>query len=582
MSRVGDSRYLWSHAAVAGLAVFCLAGATPPAEAPRLTVTLAPARADGAGTVSYVDVTVRSDAERVDPGRPLLRLARVISNVATVADKVEGLSAADAKGPLDLTAKDEQGAEQTLWRRWYANRPVDGQLTVHYRAPITNALNPRGPAPPLELRTEAGGFSGAGGAFLILPDTAAPHRLALHWDLAKLGPAAAGVSSLGAGDVSLAAAGGLARLDEAYFMGGAIRRYPDPPGDGPFFAAWQGDPPFDGRALMQWTQALYGHYLGFFKPPGTPPYGVFLRRNLINPGGGVELGGSFVGTFGADTQVQDLKLTLAHEMVHTFVGHFDGGDSLAGSWFSEGIAVYYQRVLPLRFGQISPDAFLADLNWTAGRYYTDLMIGAPNDQIPARFWADTRIRVLPYDRGSMYFAKVDEEVRKASHGARSLDDLILAMLDRRAHGQPMDQAAWVSVVTQALGSRGKAEFDAMLAGQVVLPPSDSFGPCFERTTAPLQRYELGFEPKVLTEPDRIVRDLITGSAAQRAGLRDGDRIAEPVGQDHLQGEQQAVLTLHILRDGQPLTIRYRPRGETVQAYQWKRVASGASPTCGAL
>jgi hypothetical protein len=69
-----------------------------------------------------------------------------------------------------------------------------------------------------------------------------------------------------------------------------------------------------------------------------------------------------------------------------------------------------------------------------------------------------------------------------------------------------------------------------------------------------------------------VRGLIPGSAAQRAGVRDGDEITQPVPQDRIQGEQDGVLTLKLLRDGKPLEISYVPRGETVEAYQWVRIA----------
>ncbi len=77
---------------------------------------------------------------------------------------------------------------------------------------------------------------------------------------------------------------------------------------------------------MRWTDTLYGTYETFFRTTDTPPYAVFLRRNLINAGGGVEVGRSFVGTFDTKTgPMQEFKLTLAwHEMVHTFAGTLDG------------------------------------------------------------------------------------------------------------------------------------------------------------------------------------------------------------------------------------------------------------------
>jgi predicted metalloprotease with PDZ domain len=179
----------------------------------------------------------------------------------------------------------------------------------------------------------------------------------------------------------------------------------------------------------------------------------------------------------------------------------------------------------------------------------------------------------------MYFAVVDSEVREASGGKKSVDDLLLSMLARRRAGKPMDQAAWVETVTQAIGPRGKTELEAMLAGALQLPPSDEFGPCFRRTTKPLRRYELGFDPKVLVEPRRIVRDLVPGSAAEQAGLKNGDEILKPVPQDGIQGNQTATLTLEIRRDGRDFPITYLPRGETVEAYQWERVPGVPDKAC---
>jgi predicted metalloprotease with PDZ domain len=264
-------------------------------------------------------------------------------------------------------------------------------------------------------------------------------------------------------------------------------------------------------------------------------------------------------------------------MLHTFVGGLDGrGDD--ASWYAEGLAVYYARLLALRAGQITPDQFLADLNATAGRYYTDALIHTPNADIAPNFWADTRIRVLPYDRGSMYFAVVDEEVRAASGGKQTLDDLVLAMLARRRDHLPADEAAWKQQIQQHLGAKGISEFDAMLAGAIELPQSNAFGSCFKRIEKPLRRYQLGFDPKVLIEPKRIVRGLIPGSAAELAGVRAGDEITKPVPQDLIQGQQNGVLTLELLRDGKPLTISYVPRGETVQAFQWTHT-DGTSFAC---
>jgi hypothetical protein len=543
---------------------------------PAFTMLLKPAAADARSHITSIDVTVTIAGPAVAAGQPLLRMALVTSNVPTVANTLEQLSATDSAGPLPLTSTDDPEGGAAFYRHWHAARGTTGAIVVHYRAPISETLAPRGAAPPLELRSDTGAFSGKGETFLMLPESDLPWRSAIRWDLSEMGPGAIGVSSLGLGNVSPADATGTMTLASSFFMAGDVHVYPQVPPATGFFAAWYGKPPYDLQPVMASEQKLYEFYERFFKRPSTAPYGVFMRENLVNAGGGVSLGNtSFVTTFGPKTDLDELKITLAHEMLHTFVGGLDDrGDD---SWYAEGLAVYYARLLALRANQITPDQFLSDLNSTAGRYYTDLLIHTPNSDIAPNFWADTRIRVLPYDRGSMYFAVVDGEVRVASNGTQSLDDLVLAMLERHRNHLPAGEEAWREQLKAHLGDKGIAEFDAMLAGAIMLPQSKGFGPCFVRISKPLRRYQLGFEPRVLIEQKRIVRGLIPGSAAETAGVRNDDEITKPVPQDLIQGQQDAMLTLELLRDGKPLKISYLPRGETVDAYQWTRIGGTSSP-----
>jgi len=301
-------------------------------------------------------------------------------------------------------------------------------------------------------------------------------------------------------------------------MAEKVELYPSTPPMTGFFSAWHGTAPFDLQSLMMSEEKLYAFYGKIFNRPAPAPYGVFLPENPVNAGGGMELFGSFVATFGPKTQLDDLKITLAHEMLHTVVGALDKPEGLTSSWYSEGIAVYYARLLALRAGQVTPAQFLQNLNTPAGRYYTDDIIAMPNAEIPERFWADTRIRVLPYDRGSKYFAVVDEEVHAASGGKRTLDDLLLAMRGCRKQQLSVDEDAWVSLVTKELGEKGKTEFDSMLTGATQLPDSDAFGPCFTRTTRMLRRYQLGFpEGPGRAQADHLRSDSELGSRTCRSG-----------------------------------------------------------------
>lgn len=540
-----------------------------------IVASLQPSTPDPSGRIGSIEITVLDPVSTDAAGKPLVRMPLITSNVQTAASGIRDIRAHDADGPLALTYRDDP-AGQKPYRHWTAARPVHGPVTIIYRVAISDAPNPLGAAPPFELRSEDAVFSGLTGAFLILPDTNRPYRLALHWNFAKLDGHVLGVSTLGLGDRTTAAAESPEHLESIFVMGGRLAHEPARPAADGFFSVWQGTPPFDARALLQWTHRLYAYYLKFFHA-GNSTYTVYLRRNPINPGGGVEVQNSFVGTFGQRTKVSDFKLTLAHEMVHTFVGALDAKnvkDELADSWFAEGLAVYYQRLLPWRAGQISRAAYLRDLNTTAARYYTDKLNTTPNDRIADRFWPDTRVRVLPYDRGALYFAQLNAEISKASGGKRSLDDLVLAFLRRRANGKPLTQDAWTDAVTHELGARGRQQFDDMMSGKPIILNPDAFGPCFRRVVVPLRRYQLGFTPDVLIEPKRIVRGLITGSAAAEAGLRNGDEIIKPVPQDGIQADQHATLTLRVRRGKKVMDITYLPRGKVVDAYQW--VESGDS------
>ena len=557
----------------AALALGLTAQSRPADPAPRLDLTLRPV-AIASGEVSHVEIAMVLEGIRAEAGAPLVRLPLVVNNVDTVAADLDDVAARDSRGPLRLTAQqDGEGAGAA--RAWVPDRATEGAISLHYRVPIGSRTATRGAAPPLELRSEGGGFSGAGSTFLLLPPGATPAMLSVRWNLENMAEGAFGASSIGPGNAATRAPQPPNRLERSFFMAGRIGHYEA----GPFFAAWQGSPPFDAPALMAWTGRLHTRFVGVFRPPEVSPYGVFLRPNPVNAGGGVGLADSFVATFGPGTDGDDLKLTLAHEMFHTFAPAIGSPAGLESSWFGEGLAVFYARALTLRFGEITPDRFLDSLNSTAARYYTSAMMTAPNSEVPRRFWADTRIRTLPYDRGALYFSVVDDRMRKRWRGRRSLDDLLRAMLERQRTGRTLTNGDWEAVLGAQLGPAAIAEFRAMLAGTPPLPASDAFGPCFRRIQRPLRRYVLGFEPAVLTEPRRIVRGLIPGSGAEQAGLRNGDEILRPVPQDGIQGNQTQMMRLEIRRDGRDFPLSYLPRGETVQTWQWERVPGVPDSRC---
>jgi predicted metalloprotease with PDZ domain len=387
-----------------------------------------------------------------------------------------------------------------------------------------------------------------------------------------MGAGAEGVSSYGDGNVELPA-GPVERISRSLFMAGHLKHEPRQLVTNGFSSVWLRDPSFDLRPAMQWTGQLHAWMSKFFKDKAEPPYRVFVRFNPMNAGSGAALINSFIITYGAGIVGDDMKRILGHEMTHTWTAN-----SL-GRWYDEGNAVYYQAQLPWRAGIITTDDYLHDLNETASRYYTDLLRDTPEDQVDARFWEDTRVRVLPYDRGAIYFAVLNGKIRKASGGKRSMDDLMRTMIERSRAGQPINEAIWLDLLRKEIGEDGPAVHRSMMAGGLMLPESEDYGPCFRRVVKKIRRFDVGFDFKSLVGQEKTVRGLQPDSEAAKAGLREGDKFSYAVALDAVQGNVNQKLTVQVTRDGKTFPITYLPRGEAVDAYQWERIPGVSEEGC---
>ncbi len=533
-------------------------------DAPDMEITLTPAAPGDDGFVRRLDVAIRFEQAGTTPS--LIEMPITRHTVPTSATGILGFALTDDEGFLPNTVQDETLDDADQTRKWTPERAPQGTVTIAYSVRIDPDL-PELARPQYEMRTRNGVFSGAGLSFLPLPADDVARNVTLRWNLSAMPKGAVGLSSLGTGSLTSTEPLTPADLASSYFMAGTLHSYRKDN----FFAGWDSPFAFDGSELMQWAADLQEFYGDFFQIR-PEHFGVFARVNTANPGSGIGLKDSFAFTYDEAMGPDEPKNLLAHEMLHAWVNSLDRSmdqvDGFASSWFGEGLAVHYQRLLPYRAGLISAEQFLQDLNSTAGRYYTNIMMHVPNDQIGAGFWKDTRIRVLPYDRGSLYFAKVDAQIRAASDGKRSLDDIVRAMLQEREAGRPMDLPLWKRLLEAELGQQGIDEFEAMLTGAEVVVPADAFGPCFTRVSTPLRRFDLGFAPASLLTPERKVSGLKPGSNAEMAGLRDGDRILNSFSQDGLQGDQTRTLDLKIVRGDDTLSISYKPRGEEVPAWQW--------------
>lgn len=566
------------HATLVGFSAALAAQAEAP-ELPELVITLIPGGIDAGGDPSWLDVETRISGWQVAADAAFLRTAVKFAGVSAVDYETGDLAITDSDGeiPLENTVDEPDAGGFLYWERWSPTRPTRGDILLSYRAPIELVVPRLGSGPPFDLRAQGGGVSGAANTFMIMPDTERPFRIRIQWNLDALEPGSIGISSFGEGDAE--GIGPVDRLVATFIMAGPIGRYPEAATDARFSAYWIGEPLFDAAALARWSATAYDAISGFFEDRDPAPYRVMMRPNPYQGGGGSALMSSYMLSF-PETQAdaEALRETIAHETLHNWIGTIPGPPGTT-SWFSEGMTVHYTRLLLLRSGLFSATEFLDSVNGTASSYYTNALNDLPNDRIAEQFWEDTRVRSLPYARGSLYFADADAKIRKRSDGRRSLDHLLREFTALRQSDEPVGTDTWVDLIVAELGAEGKADFEAMLAGELIVPPDDAFGPCFEREAVKLRRFELGFDRTVLVTEPRIVSGLAEDSEAWRAGLRGGDEILHPVALEEAQRDPGRMLALEVRRGEETVTIEYPPRGEEVDGYRWVRKADVPGQRC---
>ena len=537
-----------------------MAATAPPP--PAVTIAIAPGPADEATNTGDARVTITVPDVHAAAGETLFTLPMGTGLVVT-----------DDAGALPL--KEGAPGTEPPNSSYSATRAVNGDLVIRYDVTIRNLVD-NGGTTPIFPRLDGKGFSAIGMTFFAIPQVTALYRLRIHWDLSRMGPGATAVSSLGDGDAEGPVGPVASRMENMPLMAGLLQRAATP-GDARFEAVWSGDPGFDLTPAMDWTEKLHAWMVNFFQTPDDPAYRVFLRNNAArNPGGGVAFPNSFFATWGLRVTGDNLKQILGHEMTHTFTAN------ALGRWYVEGDAVYYQVQLPWRAHTVSTEAYLHDINLTAARYYTNLKIHGHEDEIEPNFFKDRWLNTLAYDRGALYFAKLDGMIRRKSGGARSIDDLMRVMVRKGRDGETITDDVWYGLIRKEIGEEAVDITKSMLVGGIIVPASDDYGPCFRRLDTPIRRYELGFELPKGAFPGKpvTIAGLMAGSEAAKAGLRDGDVvILPPLTSEGPRRDPQATVTAQVTRAGKTFPITWLPRGEAVSGYQWERVPGVPDNRC---
>jgi hypothetical protein len=212
--------------------------------------------------------------------------------------------------------------------------------------------------------------------------------------------------------------GPLASFRDSTFSGFGALRVQSVAGGKVIVAAAPGAGPSDAE-IARWitaeTSALTS-YLGGFPEDRVV---VFVVPGTSSSMRGVTLGGggaSVLLRLPAGAVSIDLvgEWVAAHELLHVVFPQVEGGHT----WFSEGWASYVEPFARARAGMLPPEKVWADL-------VDGLPLGLPGPADRGLDEDDSWGRT--YWGGSLFFFLADVQIREASHGTRSLEDVAVAI-----------------------------------------------------------------------------------------------------------------------------------------------------------
>jgi len=318
----------------------------------------------------------------------------------------------------------------------------------------------------------------------------------------------------------------------------------------------------------------------FFDDRDRPPYLITLIPIGTSDGRSAFLGGTgLVNSFalfmqpgarldrGPDSGMSVTWL-LAHEMFHEWNGNTIrlAQPERRGYWFSEGFTDFYARRLLARNGLLDEEAFVASWNRRLAEFAAHPERGASAARIEEAFWTDRDVQSLPYVRGDVLAAKVDYAIRTASKGQRSLDDLMRALVRRaREERREFTVEDLVAEIACLSDARTAAEVRAVaLDGADLELPVDTFGPDYWLLPATVPQFELGFDLE-RTRTAKAITGLVPGSAAERAGLREGDSLR---GVSMTPGQAHAPVVISVAdSSGTVREVHYLPQGKPCKGWR---------------
>ncbi len=347
----------------------------------------------------------------------------------------------------------------------------------------------------------------------------------------------------------------------------------------------------DEKLLGEMIRAIVGYETGLMR---EAPFEEYLFIYHFGRGaGGMEHANSCAI---AVTDLPGAAVVTAHEFFHLWnvkrirpqslepvdYAHWQPTRAL---WFAEGVTSTYGAYALERTGL-----------WSRKGYYRHLARTiAALDSRPARAWQSVEQASLDawfekyplylrpdrsisyYDKGEVLGVLLDLEIRSLTRNRASLDDLMRYLNRNFAHRHRFYREAAIEKAAETLTGRSFAGFFSRYVSGTAEIPYASFlakaGLLLERRTE--LTTSLGFAATEALGTGAIVAFVEPGGAAERAGLREGDRILALDGQPFpydvetwLAGRKPGkTITLLVGREGGPVKLSFPLESGTAVAYE---------------
>lgn len=433
----------------------------------RCSITLKPHMPKG--QVESMDVALLLEGWTCARGEEIFRAQ--VETVSIPGCVPQNVIIADAKGkvPFNVT---ESKPYPYRFLHYAAERDLSGAVRIAYRVEPRPFREGDRCGPYFDLKAEEGGASSAGLSFLPEMERC-EGEISLQWDMSDCPEGSVGVCTFGEGAVTYT--GSLDKLRQSYYIFGLVKSLTEV--DFGFY--WLTEPTFDVQALADYTRSLFGMMSRFFRDE-EKTYRVVMRKDPYPTSGGTALLRSYM--FGwNDVQpvsVADKQNLLAHEMVHNWP-HLNDNPYGITSWYSEGTAEYYCVMFPFRMGLVSREATLQEIQTRTDNYYANPTRHMENIEAAQICWQDRRAQRLPYGRGFFFLANTDVKIRAATQGRKSIDDVVLSILEKGRRGVTLGNEVFLDTVRELSGLDVTADWEIMRTGGHIVPLAGCFDGHFD-------------------------------------------------------------------------------------------------------